>query len=86
MKTLERVSKNYYYIIRGALQMGKVRLNEDREIVARVKEGLKRKEGYCPCRLEIKPEYKCICDEFKAQIQDPDFEGYCHCQLYYKEK
>lgn len=34
--------------------MGKVRLNEDREIVARVKEGLKRKEGYCPCRLEIK--------------------------------
>ena len=66
--------------------MGKVRLNEDREIVARVKEGLKRKEGYCPCRLEIKPEYKCICEEFKAQIQDPDFEGYCHCQLYYKEK
>ena len=54
MKTLERVSKHYYYIIRGALQMGKVRLNEDREIVARVKEGLKRKEGYCPCRLEIK--------------------------------
>ena len=41
--------------------MGKVRLNENREIVARVKEGLKRKEGYCPCRLEIKPEYKCIC-------------------------
>ena len=37
-------------------------------------------------RNEIKPEYKCICDEFKAQIQDPDFEGYCHCQLYYKEK
>ena len=34
--------------------MGKVRLNEDREIVATVKEGLKRKEGYCPCRLEIK--------------------------------
>ena len=64
--------------------MGKVRLNEDCEIVARVREGLKRKEGYCPCRLEVKPEYKCICDEFKAQIQDPDFEGYCHCMLYYK--
>ena len=55
--------------------MGKVRLNEDCEIVARVREGLKRKEGYCPCRLEVKPEYKCICDEFKAQIQDPDFEN-----------
>jgi hypothetical protein len=27
-----------------------------------------------------------MCEEFKAQIKDPDFEGYCHCQLYYKEK
>ena len=22
----------------------------------------------------------------RAQIADPDFEGYCHCMLYYKEK
>ena len=29
----------------------KVRLNEDKEVVARVKEGLKRTGGYCPCRL-----------------------------------
>lgn len=55
--------------------MGKVRLNEDCEIVARVREGLKRKKGYCPCRLEVKPEYKCICDEFKAQIQDSDLRA-----------
>ena len=66
--------------------MGKVRFNEDREVVAMVKEGLKRTGGYCPCRLERKPEYKCICDEFKEQIKDPNFEGYCHCRLYYKEK
>ena len=52
--------------------MGKVRFNEDREVVERVK--------------ERKPEFKCVCEEFKAQIQDPDFEGYCHCRLYYKEK
>ena len=65
--------------------MGKIRLNEDHEIVNHVKEGLQR-TGYCPCRLERKPEYKCICEEFKSQIQDPDFEGYCHCMLYYKEK
>ena len=25
-------------------------------------------------------------EEFKAQIADPNFEGYCHCLLYYKEK
>ena len=25
-------------------------------------------------------------EEFKKQIKDPDFEGFCHCRLYYKEK
>ena len=63
-----------------------VKLNDNKEIVDAIREGLKRKKGYCPCRLEIKEEYKCICEEFKAQIADPDFEGYCHCMLYYKSK
>jgi hypothetical protein len=27
-----------------------------------------------------------MCEEFKAQIADPEFEGYCHCMLYYKSK
>lgn len=66
--------------------MGKVRFNGDTETVLRVKEGLKRTGGYCPCRRERTPENKCICEEFKAQIKDPDFEGFCHCKLYYKEK
>ena len=66
--------------------MGKVRLNADAEVVRTVKEGLQAKDGYCPCRLGKAEEYKCICEEFKAQIADPDFEGYCHCMLYYKEK
>ena len=63
-----------------------VRLNENEEMVKIVKDGLKRTGGYCPCRMQKLPEYKCICDEFKAQIADPDFEGYCHCMLYYKSK
>lgn len=63
-----------------------VRFNEDAEIVKTVKEGLKRKGGYCPCRVEKKEEYKCICKEFREQIADPDFEGYCHCLLYFKTK
>ena len=65
---------------------GKVRLNEDKEVVARIKEGLKRTGGYCPCRLARTEENKCMCEEFRNQIKDPDFEGYCHCMLYYKEK
>lgn len=63
-----------------------VRLNDDPKIVDMIKEGLKKKNGYCPCRIEIKVENKCICEEFKAQIADPDFEGYCHCRLYYKSR
>ena len=62
-----------------------VRLNEDKEMVATIREGLKRTGGYCPCRLERTEENKCICQEFKAQIEDPDFKGYCHCMLYYKD-
>lgn len=64
----------------------KVRLNEDAELVAKIKEGLKNKGGYCPCRLERTEDNKCICREFREQIVDPDFEGYCHCMLYYKSK
>lgn len=63
-----------------------VRLNENKELVDKIKEGLKMKDGYCPCRLQKLEEYKCICEEFKQQIADPDFEGYCHCKLYYKSK
>ena len=61
-----------------------VRLNEDKAVVQIIKEGLKNKDGYCPCRMEKTPENKCICKEFREQIADPNFEGYCHCMLYYK--
>ena len=27
---------------------------------------------------------KCSCEEFRKQMADPSFEGYCHCMLYYK--
>lgn len=64
----------------------KVKLNENKEIVAQLKEALKNKDGYCPCRLERIPENKCMCKEFRDQIADENFEGYCHCMLYYKEK
>ncbi len=64
----------------------KIRLNENEEIVKTIKEGLKAKGGYCPCRMERTEDNKCICKEFREQIADPEFEGYCHCMLYYKEK
>ena len=39
-----------------------------------------------PCRLQRTPENICMCQEFRDRIADPNFEGYCHCRLYYKEK
>ena len=72
-------------VLLGGLTMA-IRLNEDAELVAQIKEGLKRKGGYCPCRLQKTEDNKCICREFREQIADPDFEGYCHCLLYYKTK
>ena len=64
----------------------KVRFNENKEVVEAIKEGLRRTGGYCPCRLSREEKYKCICEEFREQIADPEFEGYCHCMLYYKSK
>ena len=63
-----------------------VRFNEEQDMVKKIQEGLKRKGGYCPCKLPVIPENKCICQEFREQIADPEFEGYCHCRLYYKSK
>ena len=56
--------------------MGRIRVNEDAEVVRTVREGLKATGGYCPCRQERTPEYKCVCQEFRQQCADPNFEGY----------
>ena len=62
----------------------KIKLNPDQVMVNTIKEGLKRTGGYCPCRRERTEATKCMCQEFKDQIADPGFEGFCHCMLYYK--
>ena len=58
--------------------------NPDKDIVKLIREGLERTGGYCPCKREKTAENKCMCKEFREQIKDPDYEGYCHCMLYYK--
>ena len=63
-----------------------VRLNEDKSVVDAIKKGLEKTGGHCPCRVQRTEENKCVCKEFKEQIADPEFEGYCHCRLYYKSK
>ena len=61
-----------------------IRESDDAKIVAAVRAGLVRKEGFCPCRLPKLPEFFCPCDEFKGQMSDSAFHGLCHCRLYLK--
>lgn len=63
-----------------------IRFNENEKVVNAIREGLKKKDGHCPCRLELTEDTMCMCKEFREQVADPEFEGYCHCMLYYKAK
>lgn len=46
-----------------------------------IRDGLKAKNGYCPCMLEENEDTKCMCKQFREME-----EGTCHCGLYIKEK
>ena len=43
----------------------KIIFNEDEKVVAAIREGLKRKDGYCPCKIQRIPENVCMCEEFR---------------------
>ncbi len=64
----------------------KVYFNPDEKITNAIRNAVKKKDGYCPCRLDKIEDNYCMCKEFRDQIADPNFEGFCHCRLYYKEK
>lgn len=61
-------------------------LNKDPEHVKAVRYALKGTGGYCPCAIVKSEESLCICKDFRDKIDDHEFEGYCHCELYYKSK
>ena len=64
----------------------KIVYNTDTNMVKTIQNGLEKTGGYCPCKRQRIPENKCMCKEFRSQIKDPNFEGFCHCMLYYKYK
>lgn len=59
----------------------KIKLSEDKELVAEIKKKLKANNGYCPCRLTKTEDTKCMCKEFREQVE----QGECHCGLFIKE-
>lgn len=60
----------------------KIKLSSDKELVATIREGLKNKNGHCPCMIEISADTKCMCKMFREQTT----MGPCHCGLYIKEE
>lgn len=63
----------------------KVVLNPDQDYVAEIRERIKSNNGHCPCSVEKNKDTKCMCKEFREQIDRAE-PGYCHCELYYVEE
>lgn len=59
----------------------KIELNDDLELVKKIRNKLKENNGYCPCRLDKNEDTKCMCKEFRDQISRNE-QGYCYCGLY----
>ena len=59
----------------------KVATNSNIELVKQIREKLKSNDGYCPCRIQKNEDTKCMCKEFKEQIEHKQL-GECHCGLY----
>ena len=56
-------------------------VNDDKVLVKEVREGLKRTGGYCPCRLIQTEDTKCMCKEFREQLERGEASK-CYCGLY----
>ena len=54
-------------------------LNKDKKHVEMIIEGLKKKDGYCPCRVQKTEENICCCTDF---IEN----GHCCCKLWVKKE
>lgn len=59
----------------------KVTTNSNKELVSKIRASLKKNGGYCPCRITKTPDTKCMCKEFREQIEVGKL-GECHCGLY----
>lgn len=55
--------------------MKKYRINPDRKYVDIIIDGLEKKEGHCPCRVQVDDTTLCPCDEFIET-------GICKCKLF----
>lgn len=60
----------------------KVITNPNKEFVAEIRAKIKENNGHCACAIAFNEDNKCICKEFREQI-DRGESGECHCGLYH---
>ena len=80
LKALRNEKKQF---LTGGERM-KIKQNTDKEYAQKVRARLKDNGGYCPCRLDKNEDTKCMCKEFRDQIEKGE-SGMCHCGLYIAE-
>lgn len=61
--------------------MTKVITNSDKDFVREVRKKIKENNGHCACAIVFNESNKCICEEFKKQINEGRL-GECHCGLF----
>lgn len=47
----------------------KVKQNDDKALVLKIRQKLKENGGYCPCVLTRRAEDKCMCKTFRDQME-----------------
>ena len=54
--------------------------HRNKERVKRIREEIKKNNGYCLCSFTKNEDTKCICKAFRENTS----LGFCHCRLYEK--
>lgn len=61
--------------------MIQIKQTEDKELLAEIMKQLKENDHYCPCSLTKTPDDKCMCKNFRDQIERKE-PGECACGRY----
>ena len=61
--------------------MVKITVNPDEELAEEIRTRIKENNGHCACAVTFTPDNKCICQDFRDQIEKGE-AGECHCGLY----
>lgn len=65
-----------------ATELYTICLNDNKDLVKKLKSIIKKNGGYCPCSTIKSADTLCMCKAFREQKE----EELCHCGLFYKKR